>query len=371
MKVSFGSDPNFNPSDKLLEERIDSAMLKRIMHHKRIEETVDKIRSDMTSKIEKNNEIRAKEQAKEASQKAKTLFSKRESGYVDGTKAVFMDSLDDNPITKERQPISQKDLVKLNKSLRNQQNRMANKASKEKENAAELAALDPFKAAKSATDTGRFQYPEDEDDFVDNDRDRNDPSMMQYRPLDKRFPVAAKPAKAAPVSRGYGGGSGNAAGVVSTIRSRSTGIGLKIPSVGGNNNSSSNSRTSRSNSAPSGSSGGSGGGIGRGGRPPAAGAGAGARAAPRSGGGGGGGGGGGAASAVAAPMVVADLAEASKAGKEWQKTGVHPSWAAKQHAKQQSVGPIASVSSGGGGRGGAGAGGPVVPTLGKKIIFDD
>lgn len=293
LKVAFGNDSNYNPASAKTDSAINPELLSTIMKHKKVEETISEIQTKITTTIEKNNELRAKEQSKAATTKAKSIFTKKDgSGYVDGTKAVFMDSLDAANESSEKKMPTQKDLVKLNKSLRNQANRMANRANKKPED----------------SDNAPAKVYEDEG----NSRDNNDPSLHMYRPLDQRFPSAATAAKSAGNNR-------------------------RGPAPGGNNPRQGNDRHERSDR------GGSAGG-GRGGGPDRR-VGA-APSRPR---------------AAAPPVHVPSTAELSKAasfGKEWKTTGVHPSWAAKQHAKQQSVGAIPSV--------GAGAAGQ-----GKKIVFDD
>mmetsp|Transcript_47867 Transcript_47867/g.94818 ORF Transcript_47867/g.94818 Transcript_47867/m.94818 type:complete len:365 (-) Transcript_47867:11-1105(-) len=276
MKVLFGNDPRYNTTDKALDNTINESLLRTMLRHKRIEETLSEIKQKITTTIEKNNELRAKEQAKIA-KGAKPLFSKKD-GYVDGTKAVFMESLDGAGSTIEQKTVTNKDLVKLNKSLRNQANRLANKSKKATGEETHGAVNDSDQAPRYAG--SKRQRKED-----------NDPSMMMYRPLDQRFPTAS----------------------TTTNSTSSSGAGGGRPSR--TNGSNHNTRTGAVASKPK----------------------------PK-------------------PMpVVEDLTKAASFGKEWKTTGVHPSWAAKQHAKKQTVGSIPPVAAGGGG----GA------VLGKKIVFDD
>uniref|UniRef100_A0A7S3GS18 Bud22 domain-containing protein n=1 Tax=Spumella elongata TaxID=89044 RepID=A0A7S3GS18_9STRA len=286
LKVAFGNDPKYNPMSVTTDSAISPELLKTIMNHKRVEDTIVEIQSKITTTIEKNNELRAKEQSKSATQKAKSLFSKKNgSGYVDGTKAVFMDSLDDpNEGTVRKEPTA-RDLVKLNKSLRNQANRMKNRANNKTE--------EPSNSA-----------PEYERSGIGNHREHNDPSLHMYRPLDQRFPSSSSSASAPK----------NASG--------------------GRNNNKGNTRSGDNKN--SGGRGGNGADQRRVGAPPSR---------PKS--------------APAVPiMPSAELTKAASFGKEWKTTGVHPSWAAKQHAKQQSVGAIPSAATGAAGQG-------------KKIVFDD
>lgn len=289
LKVAFGNDSRYNPINSEVDSKVNTSLLKTIMHHKRIEDTIAEIQTKIQTTIEKNNELRAKEQSKASVQKAKSIFSKKDGVYVDGTKAVFMESLDNSAEVAAKKKVDNRDLVKLNKSLRNQANRMANRAKKATEEKAE------------STD---MHVQED----YGNSYDNSDPSLSMYRPLDQRFPAPAGGAK----------GKGNARG---PVRSGSA----PAPSR----------QSDRSRSAPAG---------GRGGNQ---------------------------SSAVAAPvrtrkppapvvpvMQAAELAQAASFGKEWKTTGVHPSWAAKQHTKQQTVGAIPSVAAGSAGQG-------------KKIVFDD
>lgn len=296
LKVAFGNDSNYNPASAKTDSAINTELLSTIMKHKKVEETIAEIQTKITTTIEKNNELRAKEQSKAATTKAKSIFTKKDgSGYVDGTKAVFMDSLDAANESSEKRIPTNKDLVKLNKSLRNQANRMANRANKKPEDTAEAAQEDKYAKYESEG----------------NSRDNNDPSLHMYRPLDQRFPSAATAAKTAGNNNNRGRG----------------------PTAGGNNPRQGNDRNDRSGSA----------GGGRGGGPDRR-----VGAAPSR-------------PKTAPPVHVPSTAELTKAasfGKEWKTTGVHPSWAAKQNAKQQSVGAIPSVGAGAAGKG-------------KKIVFDD
>lgn len=302
LKVAFGNDSNYNPASAKTDSAINPELLNTIMKHKKVEETIAEIQTKITTTIEKNNELRAKEQSKAATTKAKSIFTKKDgSGYVDGTKAVFMDSLDAANESSERKAPTNKDLVKLNKSLRNQANRMANRANKKPEEAA---------GAAGAAEEDKYAKYEDQG----NSRDNNDPSLHMYRPLDQRFPSAATAAKTA------GNNNSNRRG----------------PAAGGSNPRQGNDRNDRSGIA-------GGGGRGGGGQDRRVGAAPSSR--PRS----------------APPVHVPSTAELTKAasfGKEWKTTGVHPSWAAKQNAKQQTVGAIPSVGAGAAGKG-------------KKIVFDD
>lgn len=278
LKVSFGNDPKYNAAGAKTDSAISPALLKIIMSHKRIEDTLAEIQSKITTTIEKNNELRAKEQSKAATKKAKSIFSKKDGVYVDGTKAVFMDSLDALPES-ETKKVENRDLVKLNKSLRNQMNRMNNRTSKKPEEQI------PFNLSTEG-----------------NKYDNSDPSLNMYRSLDQRYP--SNPATEQQ-QRGAPGGRREP----SRANDRSS-------SAGGNRPSTAPDR--RGGSAPG-------------------------RAKP----------------AAHAVLPAADLTKAASFGKEWKTTGVHPSWAAKQHAKQQSVGSIPSAGAA------AGAG------LGKKIVFED
>lgn len=306
LKVAFGNDSNYNPASAKTDSAINPELLNIIMKHKKVEETIAEIQTKITTTIEKNNELRAKEQSKAATTKAKSIFTKKDgSGYVDGTKAVFMDSLDAANESSERKAPTNKDLVKLNKSLRNQANRMANRANKKPEDAA-------AGGADGAAEEDKYAKYEDRS----NSRDNNDPSLHMYRPLDQRFPSAATAAKTV----GNNGSSNS---------------NRRGPAAGGNNPRQGNDRNDRGGSA--------GGGRGGGGQDRRVGAAPSSR--PRS----------------APPVHVPSTAELTKAasfGKEWKTTGVHPSWAAKQNAKQQTVGAIPSVGAGAAGKG-------------KKIVFDD
>lgn len=288
LKVAFGNDPNYNPMSVTTDSAINPELLKTIMNHKRIEETIAEIQSKITTTIEKNNELRAKEQSKSATQKAKSMFSKKNgSGYVDGTKAVFMDSLDAPMEGAAHKEPTSRDLVKLNKSLRNQANRMKNRNNK---------AEEPANSEPAYERSG-----------IGNHREHNDPSLHMYRPLDQRFPSSSSSSSASAPKN----------------------------ATGRNNNG--NKNNTRSNDSKSGGGrGGNGADQRRVGAPPSR-----------------------AKSAPAVPiMPSAELTKAASFGKEWKTTGVHPSWAAKQHAKQQSVGAIPSAATGAAGQG-------------KKIVFDD
>lgn len=289
LKVAFGNDSRYNPANSEADSKVDASLLKTIIHHKRVEDTIAEIQTKIQTTIEKNNELRAKEQSKAATQKAKSIFSKKDGVYVDGTRAVFMESLDNSAEVAAKKKVDNRDLVKLNKSLRNQANRMANRAKK---------------ATEEKVESTNMQVEED----YGNSYDNSDPSLSMYRPLDQRFPVPASGAK----------GKSNARG---PARSGSA----PAPSR----------QSDRQRSAPAG---------GRGGAQSSAAA---APVRPRK-----------PPAPVVPVMHAAELAQAASFGKEWKTTGVHPSWAAKQHTKQQTVGAIPSVAAGSAGQG-------------KKIVFDD
>jgi hypothetical protein len=293
MKVHFGNDPRYNTTDKALDNTIDHDLLRVILKHKRVEEALAEIQSKITATIEKNNELRAKEQSKGSTKKATALFSKKD-GYVDGTKAVFMESLDSTGSAREERVISNADLVKLNKRLRNQANRSANKAKR--------GGADAEGGNGNADSAAQYQPRA----FGNNKRQRKeveDPSMMMYKPLDERFPSA--PAAAASSATGRrGGDSGNRPFSARGPMGDRPVTGARSQSAGASRTRSETQRSAH----------------------PAA--------------------------------AVADLTKAASFGKEWKTTGVHPSWAAKQHAKQQTVGAIPSVAAGAAGQG-------------KKIVFDD
>ena len=291
MKVPFGNDTRYNPTDRALDNTIDPSILKSIIMHKRIEDTLSELKSKVMTTIEKNNELRAKQQSKNTSQKQKSLFSKKD-GYVDGTKAVFMDALDGSGDNNEKKEVSNKDLVKLNKSLRNQANRLANRAKNEKTNGESNENNENQTSAGQYGNKRSFKRKDREED--------NDPTMMMYRPLDQRFPSSSSSS----------GGSSN------TTSTKAN------PNKGRSNNTGRSTDTRRGSDRPSKGQ-----------------------------------------SAVAA-VPVADLTKAASFGKEWKTTGVHPSWAAKQHAKQQTIGSIPSVTGSNGSKG-------AVAGQGKKIVFDD
>ena len=316
LKVSFGGDNTYNPADKTLESSINPTLLKSILQHQRIQDVLDEIKGKITNSIEKNNEIRAKEQSRAAKQTTQKSIFTRES-VVDGTKAVFMNSLDNSEEVVARKPPTAKDLVKLNKSLRNQANRMANKSKRAQADLADVSVRSGF--------SNGFVYPEDVID--DNSLTNKDPSLMMYRPLDQRLPASnsAKRGRSSnnnsssngsthSGSRGRGngqmgsvGGNSSSAGIARSSSSSSSGIGTTRPSRGASNNSNNGNRPTSAPPAPS----------------------------------------------------SAELVQAAAFGKEWQKTGVHPSWAAKQHSKQQTVGAIPSIGNSKG------------ATVGKKIVFAD
>jgi hypothetical protein len=278
MKVHFGNNPSYNTS---VDAPVDDATLRTVLLQKRVQDALADVQSKIKSTVEKNNELRAKEQhtsaKQDAAKQAKSLFAKGTS--VDGTKAVFMDSLDAEGEKAVRRKITPADMLKLNKSLRNQSNRMDSKVRRDREGGeADRESQGHQRAEPSGRELQQGYQREQRGGPVAGRRgiDEN-PSMMMYRPLDERFPSA----------------SANAAKG-------------KPPSAEGR-------------------------------RPPQ-------RAPSR---------------APAVPVIPkAELVRAAANGKDWQNTGVHPSWAAKQAAKKQTVGSIPSVASGGG-------------ATGKKIIFDD
>lgn len=296
LKVAFGNDTRYNPVDKEVDSKINSSLLKTIMHHKRIEETIAEIQAKIQTTIEKNNELRAKEQSKASTQKAKSIFSKKDGVYVDGTKAVFMESLDNSAEVAAKKKVDNRDLVKLNKSLRNQANRMANRA-------------------KKATETGNEESSgaQQLEEEYDNSYDNSDPSLSMYRPLDQRFP--------APANTGKGKGTNKSAARSSSAPAAGRqSERLKFAGPGGASRGTGHRGDQHSAPAPM-----------RARKPPAP---------------------------VIPVMQAAELTQAASFGKDWKKTGVHPSWAAKQHTKQQTVGTIPSVSAGAAGQG-------------KKIVFED
>jgi hypothetical protein len=292
-KVLFGSDPKYNQTDKALDNTINIDILNAVLRHKVVEGALADIQTKITATIAKNNDLRAKEQAKTSKTAAKSLFSKKD-GYVDGSKAVFMDSLSSDAANAEKKVVSNKDLVKLNKSLRNQANRLANRTKKGNEETE--AADQPY--TKRAHADGQST----ERNNKRQRREGSDPSMMMYRPLDQRFSLP------------------------SSNTGTSSGVAKDNKKVQQNNQRASSARNDHSATGNSRT---------------------GATTRPKL------------ASAAHPAAVAEDLTHAASFGKEWQKTGVHPSWAAKQHAKQQTVGAIPS----------AGAG--PVAGQGKKIVFDD
>jgi hypothetical protein len=275
MKVSFGNNPSYNTS---VDAPVDDATLRTVLQQKRVQEALAEIQAKITSNVEKNNELRAKEMHNSAKLAKKSMFAKGTN--VDGTKAVFMDSLDAEGEKAERKKMTPADMQKLNKSLRNQANRMDSKVRRDREGGEVDRASQGGQGGQGGQGAERGPRPSDSYQREDprERRAREDPSMFMYRPLDERFPSATAKGKApGPESR----------------------------------------------------------------RPPQR---APSRGAP--------------SRAPAAPVIPpAELARAAANGKDWKNTGVHPSWAAKQAGKKQTV-VIPSGSIGGG-------------TANKKIIFDD
>lgn len=290
MKVSFGSDQNYNPITQSMVDKVDKGIISLFLKQKRILGTIEKVQSKITSTIEKNNQVRyVNEQSNISNEKQKSIFTKRTISTIAATQAVFVGSLDEEQNDSKRKMPCATDLVKLNKSLRNQQNRMANKVKKTQtgNNIQQSSAYNERK--------GRRSY--------DND---NDPSLMMYKPLDQRFSSVST------ISTSKSTSNSNSKSTNSNVN-KSNYNANKPFRVNDSNTANHITRTKNSTKVTN------------------------------------------------ATELQPNLKEAVVSGKEWQKNGVHPSWAAKQQKKQQSmiVGAIPSVNS------------LNASTAAKKIIFDD
>ena len=292
-KIPFGSDPHYNPMVLSHQEElstIDRHMLDAIINDRRLQDNISALQMKITSAIENNNKKRLMNENKKH-----PISSK-----IDCSKAMFVDDLDERAVEDgsgaSMNNISQndRDLRKLNKSLRNQENRRLNKLKRDSdgpydENSGEREGF-------SYSNTKRKRS---------ND---NDPSLSMYRPLDQRLPSS---------DSSTGGGA--------------TGSKKKLMRNDGKN---SNERLKKRE--PNKSKGQQS--IVNGGRSMVRNKGS--------------------TSSSGDASSSFDLVKAAAFGKEWQKTGVHPSWAAKQHSKQLTI-------SSGNGKSGS------IQSTGKKIIFDD
>lgn len=286
-KIPFGSDPHYNPMILSHQEElssIDRHMLDTIINDKRLQDNISALQVKITSAIENNNKKRLMNENKKHPTSSK----------IDCSKAMFVDDLDERAVEDgsgtSMDNSSDRDLRKLNKSLRNQENRRMNKLKRESDG--------PYDDNSGGGEG--FAYP----DTKRRRSNDNDPSLSMYRPLDQRLP-----------SNDSNGGSSNKKSMRNDNKHSNERLKKREPNKSKGQQSIVNGgRSVVRNKGSTSSSGDAGGSL--------------------------------------------DLVKAAAFGKEWQKTGVHPSWAAKQHSKQL------TISSGNGKSGSS-------QSTGKKIIFDD
>lgn len=112
-----------------------SAVIDTVLRQKRVLQWMQDTEAAIVSAVAKNNDLRAEEQKRDAKQlkKSKGLLAERKVSLKERTTAVFLDSLDSagggDETTKKRN--KKNDQVRLQKNLRNQQNRSANKQKKQ------------------------------------------------------------------------------------------------------------------------------------------------------------------------------------------------------------------------------------------------
>lgn len=137
------------------EDSVDETILGTVMKQKKIIEVVQEVEKHIKEAVEKNNIRRAEEQRNEAKQakKAKHLLEKRTLSMVgemhlllrssimkfrplqkERTEGVFLDTLEapeEKPVDAEsKKKQKEREKVKIEKSLRNRQNRLKNKVAK-------------------------------------------------------------------------------------------------------------------------------------------------------------------------------------------------------------------------------------------------
>jgi hypothetical protein len=290
-KIPFGSDPHYNPMVLSHQEElstIDRRMIDAIINDRRLQDSIRTLQIKITSAIENNNKKRLMNENKKHPTSSK----------IDCSKAMFVDDLDERAAengsgaSMDNSSQNDRDLRKLNKSLRNQENRRLNKLKRESDG--------PYDESSGVGEG--LTYPNTKRRRPND----NDPSLSMYRPLDQRLP------------------SSDSSGGATTSNKRSM------------RNDGKNSNERLKKNEPNKSKGQQS--IVNGGRSMVRNKGS-------------------TGSSADADSSL-DLVKAAAFGKEWQKTGVHPSWAAKQHSKQLTI-------NSGNGKSGS------IQFSGKKIIFDD
>jgi len=290
-KIPFGSDPHYNPMVLSHQEElstIDRRMIDAIINDRRLQDNISTLQKKITSAIENNNKKRLMNENKKHPTSSK----------IDCSKAMFVDDLDERAAengsgaSMDNSSQNDRDLRKLNKSLRNQENRRLNKLKRESDGQYD----------ESSGGGEGFTYPTTKRRRPND----NDPSLSMYRPLDQRLP------------------SSDSSGGATSSNKRS----MRNDSKHGNERLKKN-EPNKSKGQQSTVNGG--------------------RSMVRNKG---------STDSSADAGTSLDLVKAAAFGKEWQKTGVHPSWAAKQHSKQLTI-------NSGNGKSGS------IQSTGKKIIFDD
>jgi len=310
-KIPFGSDPNYNPMVLSHQEElsmIDRQIIDTILKDRRLQDNITTLQLKITTDIENNNKKRLMNENKKH----------HTSSKIDCSKAMFLDDLDEqaavdaSEASMDSSTQNDRDLRKLNKSLRNQENRRLNKMKRESDSDATNVDATSRYHQYDRTDSRYHQYDRTDsngrdgtDYFPDKKRRKsldNDPSLSMYRPIDQRLPLRD--------------GSVARSSQRSTCSGSKDNIGTRLKKHEPKKNKSFGGRSTVKKIGSISSS---------------------------------------ASGDVDSSL---DLVKAAAFGKEWQKTGVHPSWAAKQHSKQLT---ISSVT----GKNGS------IQSTGKKIIFDD